>query len=105
MYTYKRVNRLVLTACHRYWRDDWHGAIRPNRPNSAGRRPWQFIHSFYHLVSSPVPMFMLVFIYHLWFCTFAACFNGLEQSEVELRVYNTKQKDIPYVLFLFISVA
>ena len=50
-------------------------------------------------------MFMLVFIYHLWFCTFAACFNGLEQSEVELRVYNTKQKDIPYVLFLFISVA
>lgn len=103
---YDRFDSLVLMACYRYWWDDWNGAIRPNRPNSTGRRPWQFIHSFYHMVSPFVPVFMLVPSIISGFVHFVTCFNGLEQSEVELRVYKYKTKGYTierHILFLHFS--
>ena len=105
---YRRFNKLALTACHRYWRDDWYGAIRPDRPNSTGRRPWQFIHSFYHLVSSLslcLCLFLFYFfIYRLWFCTSSYMSRWLGQSEAGLRVYKYKTKGYTICPASFISV-
>lgn len=44
------------------------------------------------MVSPLVPVFMLVPSIISGFVHFVTCFNGLEQSEVELRVYKYKTK-------------